>query len=95
MPGDQRRLVKRAKLTANENPFESSPCAPEAMRVVAAQTLGLYLDPEATELREVLATYRVATLALGFVGNGSDAILAHAFVALLKHSKPMLCPDFT
>jgi len=33
----------------------------------------------------------------GQFGNGSDEVLAHAFVALLKQSKPLLqavrCPD--
>jgi histidinol-phosphate aminotransferase len=30
-----------------------------------------------------------------FVGNGSDEVLAHAFVALLKHEAPLLFPDIT
>ena len=30
-----------------------------------------------------------------FVGNGSDEVLAHAFVALLKQPKPLLFPDVT
>jgi histidinol-phosphate aminotransferase len=30
-----------------------------------------------------------------FVGNGSDEVLAHAFLALLKHEQPILFPDIT
>jgi histidinol-phosphate aminotransferase len=30
-----------------------------------------------------------------FVGNGSDEVLAHAFVALLKQPKPLMFPDVT
>jgi histidinol-phosphate aminotransferase len=30
-----------------------------------------------------------------FVGNGSDEVLAHAFLALLKHERPILFPDVT
>ncbi len=30
-----------------------------------------------------------------FVGNGSDEVLGHAFVALLKQPKPLLFPDVT
>ena len=30
-----------------------------------------------------------------FVGNGSDEVIAHAFVALLKQPKPLLFPDVT
>jgi histidinol-phosphate aminotransferase len=30
-----------------------------------------------------------------FVGNGSDEVLAHVFLGLLKHDKPVLFPDIT
>jgi histidinol-phosphate aminotransferase len=30
-----------------------------------------------------------------FVGNGSDEVLAHAFLGLLKHAAPILFPDIT
>ena len=30
-----------------------------------------------------------------FVGNGSDEVLAHVFMALLKHERPLLFPDIT
>jgi histidinol-phosphate aminotransferase len=30
-----------------------------------------------------------------FVGNGSDEVLAHAFMALLKHERPILFPDIS
>jgi histidinol-phosphate aminotransferase len=30
-----------------------------------------------------------------FVGNGSDEVLAHAFLALLKHQRPILFPDIS
>jgi histidinol-phosphate aminotransferase len=30
-----------------------------------------------------------------FVGNGSDEVLAHVFMALLKHERPILFPDIT
>jgi histidinol-phosphate aminotransferase len=30
-----------------------------------------------------------------FVGNGSDEVLAHAFMALLKHGQPILFPDIS
>jgi len=30
-----------------------------------------------------------------FVGNGSDEVLAHAFLALLKHEQPILFPDIS
>ncbi|HSG23444.1 MAG TPA: histidinol-phosphate transaminase, partial [Azonexus sp.] len=30
-----------------------------------------------------------------FIGNGSDEVLAHVFMALLKHAEPILFPDVT
>ena len=67
----------------------------EAIRAAAADSLRLYPDPEATELRETLAHYHGVTADQVFVGNGSDEVLAHAFAALLKHEKPLLFPDVT
>ena len=65
------------------------------MRNAATNTLRLYPDPEATELREALADHHGVKPEQVFVGNGSDEVLAHAFVALLKQPKPLLFPDVT
>src|ERR1700752_3317772 len=95
VPGEQPRIADLVKLNTNESPFGPSPLALAAMREAAADTLRLYPDPEATELREVLAAHHGVTPAQVFVGNGSDEVLAHAFVALLKQPKPLLFPDIT
>ena len=65
----------------------SAPRRPTALR--------LYPDPEATALRAALAAYHGVRPEQVFVGNGSDEVLAHAFVALLKHDAPLLFPDIT
>jgi histidinol-phosphate aminotransferase len=65
------------------------------MRGAATDALRLYPNPEATELREVLAVHHGVSPEQVFVGNGSDEVLAHAFVALLKQPKPLLFPDVT
>ena len=95
VPGEQPRIANLVKLNTNESPFGPSPLALEAMRAAAADTLRLYPDPEATELREVLAAHHRVKPEQVFVGNGSDEVLAHAFVALLKQPKPLLFPDVT
>src|SRR3954466_2674254 len=95
VPGEQPRIANLVKLNTNESPFGPSPLALEAMRAAAAETLRLYPDPEATELREALATHHGVKPEQVFVGNGSDEVLAHAFVALLKQAKPLLFPDVT
>ena len=95
VPGEQPRMTKLVKLNTNESPFGPSPLALEAMRAAAADSLRLYPDPEATELREALAAHHGVKPEQVFVGNGSDEVLAHAFVALLKQPKPLLFPDVT
>src|SRR5215813_4109124 len=95
VPGEQPRVANLVKLTTNESPFGPSPLALEAMRAAAANTLRLYPDPEAEELREALAVHHGTRPEQVFVGNGSDEVLAHAFVARLKQPKPLLFPDVT
>ena len=84
VPGEQPRIANLVKLNTNESPFGPSPLALEAMRAAAADTLRLYPDPEATELREALAAHHGVKPEQVFVGNGSDEVLAHAFAALLE-----------
>ena len=95
VPGEQPRVANLVKLNTNENPFGPSPRALEAMRAAATDTIRLYPDPEATELREALAAHHGVKPEQVFVGNGSDEVLAHAFAALLKQRKPLLFPDVT
>ena len=95
VPGEQPRLANLVKLNTNESPFGPSPLALAAMQAAAADILRLYPDPEATELREALAAHHGVKPEQVFVGNGSDEVLAHAFVALLKQPKPLLFPDVT
>lgn len=94
-PGEQPRVANLVKLNTNESPFGPSPLALEAMRAAATDTLRLYPDPEATELREALGAHHGVRPEQVFVGNGSDEVLAHAFVAVLKQPKPLLFPDVT
>jgi histidinol-phosphate aminotransferase len=95
VPGEQPRIANLVKLNTNESPYGPSPLALEAMRTAASDTMRLYPDPEATELREALAAHHRVRPEQVFVGNGSDEVLAHAFVALLKQPKPLLFPDVT
>jgi histidinol-phosphate aminotransferase len=54
------------------------------------RTLRLYPDPNADRLKEAVAA-RFAEFGITpqqvFVGNGSDEVLAHVFMALLKHEQ--------
>jgi histidinol-phosphate aminotransferase len=95
VPGEQPRMSNLVKLNTNENPFGPSPGVLDAIRAEAAETLRLYPDPEATALRRALALYHGVQPEQVFVGNGSDEVLAHAFVALLKQDAPLLLPDIS
>ena len=95
VPGEQPRIANLVKLNTNESPFGPSSLALEALRNAATDTLRLYPDPEATELREARSVHHGIKPEQGFVGNGSDEVLAHVFVALLKQPKPLLFPDVT
>ncbi|MGA3000586.1 MAG: histidinol-phosphate transaminase [Acetobacteraceae bacterium] len=95
VPGEQPLIPGLVKLNTNESPFGPSPKAIEAVRAAAADTLRLYPDPQSTRLREALADYHKVAPDQVFVGNGSDEVLAHAFAALLKQSRPVLFPDVT
>jgi histidinol-phosphate aminotransferase len=95
VPGEQPRMSNLVKLNTNESPFGPSPRVSDAIRAEAAETLRLYPDPEATALRRALAAYHGVRPEQVFVGNGSDEVLAHAFVALLKQDAPLLFPDIT
>ncbi|WP_018078724.1 histidinol-phosphate transaminase [Thiobacillus denitrificans] len=95
VPGEQPKLANLVKLNTNENPYGPSPKVLDAVRAEAADTLRLYPDPNSDRLRAGIAAYHGVTADRVFVGNGSDEVLAHAFMALLKHDRPILFPDIT
>ena len=95
VPGEQPKESGLLKLNTNENPYGPSPKALEAIKNATSDSLRLYPDPESTELVNAIAKkYKVDSDQV-FVGNGSDEVLAHAFVALLKQSSPILFPDIS
>ena len=59
----------------------------------ALMRLRLYPDPESAALRQAIATRFGLQAEQVFVGNGSDEVIALAFMALLKHSLPLYFPD--
>lgn len=95
VPGEQPKLANLVKLNTNENPYGPSPRVIEALRAEAADSLRLYPDPNSDKLREAIAAFHGVEANQVFVGNGSDEVLAHAFLALLKHDQPILFPDIT
>lgn len=95
VPGEQPKVTNLIKLNTNENPYPPSPAVMAAMHAVSADSLRLYPDPDSSQLKQTLADYHGVKPDEIFVGNGSDEVLAFAFMALLKHEAPLLFPDIT
>ncbi|MFA5913064.1 MAG: histidinol-phosphate transaminase [Burkholderiales bacterium] len=95
VPGEQPRLANLVKLNTNECPYGPSPLALAALRAEAGDTLRLYPDPNCGVLKQSIATFYKVKPEQVFVGNGSDEVLAHTFLALLKHGEPLLFPDIS
>lgn len=96
-PGEQPQGGGFIKLNTNESPY---PPAPGVMRALAeeaaagAADMRLYSDPAAAELcREIAAYYDLAAENV-FVGNGSDEVLAFAFLAFGR-ARRVAFPDIT
>lgn len=85
------------KLNTNENPYPPAPAVRELMRDLADKPAGqlrLYSDPEAQELRREIAAFYGLQPENVFVGNGSDEVLAMAFLAFGK-GRRVAFPDIT
>ena len=101
VPGEQPKLPNLVKLNTNENPYPPSPHALAAMQEELGSdggSLRLYPDPNSDRFRTAVASHFsefAITPANVFCGNGSDEVLAHVFMALLKHSDPILMPDIS
>jgi histidinol-phosphate aminotransferase len=95
VPGEQPKLPDLVKLNTNENPYGPSPRVIEALKREADEALRLYPDPNADLVKEAVARHFELMPNQVFVGNGSDEVLAHTFLALLKHAAPLLLPDIT
>lgn len=95
VPGEQPQTDGWLKLNTNECPYPPSLRALQAVRDTVNEKLRLYPDPNGSALRGAIAKHFELTPAHVFLGNGSDEVLAHAFLALLKHDKPILYPDIS
>ncbi|MFD4839873.1 histidinol-phosphate transaminase [Achromobacter sp. NPDC058515] len=95
VPGEQPKLQNLVKLNTNEHPYGPSPKVLDAIRGACDDSLKLYPEPSSDRLRQAIASAVGVQPGQVFVGNGSDEVLAHAFLALLKHERPLRFPDIT
>ena len=94
-PGEQPRDRVFIKLNTNENPYPPSPKVLQAIREAADERLRLYPDPEASQLKEVIARYHGLSPDQVFCGNGSDEVLGLCFYAFFTPGRKVVFPDIT
>ena len=101
IPGEQPAIDGLIKLNTNENPYPPSPRVLAALRDELGDDgarLRLYPDPSASRVRQAVSDHFAdfgISPAHVFVGNGSDEVLAHTFLALLQQDEPILLPEIS
>lgn len=95
VPGEQPQEPIDLKLNTNEHPYGPSPRAIEAIKRAAGDSLRLYPDYSALNLRRTIADLHGIHHDQVFVGNGSDEVLAHIYKALFQRKGVLLVPDIT
>lgn len=95
VPGEQPKDRSYVKLNTNECPYPPSPRVLAAIKEAANADLRLYPDPNGTAFKEAVARYHGLSADQVFVGNGSDELLAFAFLAFFDPDRAILFPDIT
>ena len=95
VPGEQRGGDDVVKLNTNENPYPPSPMVMDSIASVSADALRKYSDPSSLKLRQSLAHYHAVSSDQVFVGNGSDEVLALAFMAFFQRAEPLQFPGIS
>lgn len=95
VPGEQRSGDDVVKLNTNENPYPPSEKVMQSIADVQADALRRYPDPQSTQLRKTLADYHNLKAEQVFAGNGSDEILALAFMAFFQSKAPLQFPEIS
>jgi histidinol-phosphate aminotransferase len=95
VPGEQPKDMKYIKLNTNENPFGPSPEVIKAVKGATDDSLRLYPDSDCSDLVEAAARYYGVEKEQVFAGNGSDEVLAFAFMAFFDPGREILFPDVT
>lgn len=95
VPGEQPKVQNLIKLNTNESPYPPSPAVARALTEDQVARLRLYPDPNSQALKDSIARHFDLQSEQVFVGNGSDEVLAHAFYAFFRQTRPLLFPDIS
>ena len=93
-PGEQPKTQVLTKLNTNESPFPPIPEISEAVKK-EAERLQLYPDPDATDLRRMIAKVYDVDKDEVICNNGSDETLYFAFLAYCDSGKPAVFPQLS
>ncbi len=94
-PGEQLNDKKYIKLNTNESPFPASHKVLEVLNSELISSLYLYSDPKLKKIKQAIADFYSVTPEQIFVGNGSDDVIAFAFMAFGGLGGEFCCPDIT
>ena len=93
VPGEQPQGIDDyVKINTNECPYPPSPRVMRAIDGENARRLNLYPDPTCADLNAALAAFYGLNAAQVYVGNGSDEVLAFAFMAFCDEAHGCLFP---
>ncbi len=95
VPGEQPQVEGLIKLNTNESPYPPSPRVQQILDRDVVERLRLYPDPNSRRLKQAIADYYRVPASRVFVGNGSDEVLALAFMAFFQQPQPLLYPDIS
>jgi len=95
VPGEQPGDMEYIKLNTNESPFPPPPGVIAAASGTQLRKLNLYPNPDGVRLVKKLAEFYGVSAENVIIGNGSDELLAFAFLAFCDSSRGAVFPDIT
>ena len=94
-PGEQPADMEYVKLNTNELPYPPAPGVIEAVSEAELKKLYLYPDPDGARLIRKIAEFYGVSPENVIIGNGSDELLAFAFLAFCDSDHSAAFPDIT
>jgi len=94
-PGEQPAGGEYIKLNTNESPYPPSPGVIAAVNEDELKLLRLYPNPDGSGLVKKLASQYSVGCDNVIIGNGSDELLAFAFLAFCDGGRGVVFPDIT
>ena len=95
VPGEQPADTEYIKLNTNESPYPPEPGVISAVSENEIEKLRLYPNPPGVRLIGALAEFYGVQPENVIIGNGSDELLAFAFLAFCDKGRAVCFPDIT